>query len=59
MERAIDFVRSFPCGEAEYCVLSYNPKNETAKRFYRSFGFEEFDRSYYEENDELSAVLIL
>ena len=59
LERAIDFVRSFPCGEAEYCVLSYDPKNETAKDLYSSFGFKEFDRSYFEEDDELSAVLKL
>ncbi len=59
LECAIDFVRSFPCGEAEYCVLSYNPKNETAKNFYSSVGFKEFNRIYFEEDDELSAVLKL
>ena len=38
---ALDFVRSFPCGRAEYCWLSYEPENETARRLYHSFGFAE------------------
>ena len=58
-KRALEFIRSFPCGEAEYCVLSYGPENEVAKDFYKSLGFVEFDRSYFEEGDELSAVLKL
>ena len=38
---ALDFVRSFPCGEAEYCWLSYEPENEVARHLYHSFGFVE------------------
>ena len=38
---ALAFVRSFPCGEAAYCWLSYAPENETARRLYASFGFKE------------------
>ena len=34
-------VVAMPCGEAEYCELSYEPENETARTLYRSFGFEE------------------
>ena len=59
LERAIGFVRSFPCGDAEYCILSYEPKNEAARRLYGSCGFKEFDPSYNEEGDEVSALLKL
>ena len=27
MKLALDFIRTFPCGEARYCWLSYNPEN--------------------------------
>ena len=60
LQRATDYIRTFPCGEAEYCVLSYGPSNETAKKLYRSFGFEELNApGYYEEGDEISAVMKL
>ena len=38
---ALAFIRSMPCGKAEYCWLSYEPENEVARQLYRSFGFEE------------------
>ncbi len=38
---ALEFIKSFPCGEAEYCWLSYEPDNEVARKLYRSYGFEE------------------
>ena len=41
MRLAIEFVKSFPSGKAEYLVTSYNPENEVAKKLYSSFGFEE------------------
>ena len=57
---AVDFMRTFPCGAAEYCVLSYEPTNEAAKNFYSSFGFTELNEpGYYEEGDEISAVMKL
>ncbi len=57
---ALEFIRTFPCGEAEYCVLSYEPTNEAAKRFYGSFGFEKLNEpGYYEDDDEISAVMKL
>ncbi len=60
LKQALDFVRSFPSGEAEYCVLSYEPGNEVAKSFYASFGFTELNEpGYYEDGDEISAVLKL
>ena len=29
---ALNFIKTFPCGEAEYCWLSYEPENEVASR---------------------------
>ena len=58
MKLALDFVRSFPCGEAEYCWLSYDNENETARSLYRSFGFEEVPAAYY-EGGEMPAILKL
>ncbi len=56
VELALEFVRSFPCGEAEYCWLSYEPDNEVAKRLYGSFGFAETGEM---DGDEVIAVLKL
>ena len=55
---ALDFIRTWPCGEAEYCWISYEPENEKAKKLYASFGFEkakEFPRGW----DEIPAALKL
>jgi len=41
VELALDFIRTFPCGKAEYCWLSYEPENTVAKGLYLSFGFIE------------------
>lgn len=53
MQLALDYIRTFPCGEAEYCWLSYEPENVVAKRLYESFGFVEQPQFYkggkYEE----------
>ena len=38
---ALDFIRTFPCGKAEYCWLSYEPENTVAKELYLSSGFIE------------------
>ena len=53
---ALDVIRSFPCGEAGYCWLSYEPENEAARRLYRSFGFRETGEK---DGEELIAVLRL
>ena len=38
---ALEFIKTFPCGKAEYCWLSYEPENEVARQLYCSFGFSE------------------
>lgn len=53
---ALEFIRSFPCGKAEACWLSYKPENITARRLYRSFGFEETGEM---DGEECIAVLKL
>ena len=58
MLQALEFIRSFPAGEAECCWLSYEPENEVAKKLYASVGFEE-KLELYEEGQEIPAVLKL
>ena len=41
VQLALDFIKSFPCGEAEYCWLSYEPENTVACQLYLSYGFKE------------------
>ena len=53
---ALDFIRTWPCGKAEYCSLSYEPENEVAARLYHSLGFEENGEM---DGDEIVAVLKL
>ena len=53
---ALDFIKTKPCGEAEYCWLSYEPDNLVAKNLYRSFGFVETGDM---DGEELIAVLKL
>ena len=53
---ALEFIQSFPCGEAEYCWLSYEPDNMVASRLYGSFGFVETGEL---DGEELIAVLKL
>ena len=55
---ALDYIRTFPAGKAEYCWLSYEPENEVAKQLYGSFGFVEAPE-FYKEGDEMPAVLKL
>ena len=53
---ALEFIRTFPCGKAEYCWLSYEPENKVARDLYRSFGFVETGEK---DGEELIAVLKL
>lgn len=56
LRQALAFIRTFPCGEAEYCWLSFAPENDVARRLYRSFGFRETGGK---DGDELIAALRL
>ena len=56
VQLALDFIKSFPCGRAEYCWLSYEPENEAARQLYRLFGFSETGDT---DGEELIAVLRL
>lgn len=53
---ALEFVRTWPHGRAEYCETSYNPENEVARELYASFGFVENGEM---DDDEIVAVLKL
>ena len=60
LQCAIDFIKTRPCGDADYCVISYKPENEVAKNLYFSIGFLELNEpGYYEDGEERSAVLKL
>ena len=56
MQAALDFIKTWPCGVAEYCEISYEPENTVAKNLYASFGFVENGETDY---DEVVAVLKL
>ena len=56
MEAALSYIRTWPCGKAEYCWLSYEPENTVAAGLYRSFGFVENGEM---DGDEIVAVLKL
>lgn len=58
MKLALDFIRTWPCGKAEYCWLSYEPENVIARKLYQSFGFVE-ESKIPEDWDEIPAVLKL
>ena len=53
---ALDFIRTWPCGKAEYCSLSYEPENEVAAKLYHSMGFAENGEM---DGDEIVAVIKL
>ena len=56
MKLALDFIRTWPCGKAELCWISYEPENTAAKALYKSFGFEETGEMC---DEEIVAVLKL
>ena len=41
LNAALRYIRTKPCGPAEYIWLSYEPDNKRAKALYESFGFRE------------------
>lgn len=56
LQLAVDFIRTWPCGKAESCAVSWEPDNKTAAKLYHSFGFVENGEM---EGDEIVAVLSL
>ena len=56
LKLALDFIRTYPCGKADKCWLSYEPENIAAEKLYRSFGFEPNGEK---DGDEIIAVLNL
>ena len=32
LKHALDFIRTWPCGKAEFCWISYEPENEIARK---------------------------
>ena len=56
MKLALEFIRTYPCGKAEKCWLSYEPDNHAAEKLYRSFGFVPNGEK---DGDEVIAVLDL
>lgn len=38
---SLDYLRTWPCGPADFCWLSYEPENEGAKALYQALGFRE------------------
>ena len=53
---ALEFIRTLPCGNADYCWLSYEPENDVARHLYHSSGFVETGEK---DCNELIAVLKL
>ncbi|MBP5408006.1 MAG: GNAT family N-acetyltransferase [Bacilli bacterium] len=58
-KQALDYIKTFPDGKAEYVVLSYEPSNVIGKKLYASFGFTEHFNEYVKEDDEITALLKL
>ena len=56
MSAALEMIRNFPCGPAEYCFLSYEPENIAARSLYHSCGFIENGEM---DGEEIVAVLKL
>ncbi|HHY81177.1 MAG TPA: GNAT family N-acetyltransferase [Clostridiales bacterium] len=55
MEKALEYIRTFPQGEAKAVYVSYAPENKIARHLYAKFGFEEI--GVIEEADEIVAKL--
>ena len=56
VELALKFIKTYPCGKADFCWLSYEPENTVAKSLYASFGFIETGEK---DGEEQIAVLKL
>ena len=56
MEEALRYIRTWPCGRADVCWLSYEPENTGARDLYGSLGFRENSEM---DEGEIVAVLPL
>ncbi len=56
VQLALEFIRTWPCGKADLCWLSYEEENTVAKALYQSFGFEETGER---DGDEVIAAMKL
>ena len=56
MEATLDYIRTWPCGMADCCWISYDPQNTAAKTLYTRMGFRENGEM---DGDETVAVLPL
>ena len=54
MEAVLAYIRTFPCGQADACWLSYEPENIVAKALYHKFGVRENGEK---DGEEIVAVL--
>ncbi|NLW52659.1 MAG: GNAT family N-acetyltransferase [Tissierellia bacterium] len=52
--KTLEYIKTFPQGEATAVYLSYDPKNDVAKKMYADFGFIE---TGYEDEGEVYARL--
>ena len=52
---ALEFVKTFPHGRADYCWLCYDKNNEVARKLYLSMGFQEIG----EQDNDINAVIKL
>ena len=56
LSASLQYLKSMPCGKADYCWLSYEPDNIVAKKLYSSEGFHENGEMC---GDEIVSVLKL
>lgn len=56
LAKAIEYLRTEPCGPAQYCWLSYEPENIGARALYTSMGFSENGET---DGEEIVSVLKL
>ena len=56
IEAAIEYIRTWLCGKADCCLISYDPQNTVAKKLYARMGFRENGET---DGDETVAVLPL